>query len=140
MPKRGLLIAALMLAVGVWGVSEMERGHSNEKEERARLFCKLSGEELRERIGRVRAGLLEQVLAVDELERGYRFWVPRSEGSLRSLADFVKAESDCCSFFDFEIALRSAEERVSLTLTGAPEAKRLLEQMLARAEFDPAAP
>lgn len=99
-------------------------------------FCRLSGEAMRERLGAIRTGLLENVVAVDELPDGYRFWVPRSEANLRRLADFVWAESDCCRFFDFEIALGREQTRASLAVTGSPEAKKMIAAMLHSVSFD----
>lgn len=131
-------LSVLVVWVALLGISGMGLGDNADLEEvgKTRLFCKLNSKELRARIGEVRSELLEHVVEVDELEGGYRFWVARSEPNLRKLADFVKAESDCCAFFNFEISLRAGEERVSLSVSGAAEAKSLLEKMLLQAEFD----
>ena len=49
---------------------------------------------------------------------------------------WVKFESDCCSFLDFEIALVRGAERVSLSVAGETAAKALLRELLRQAEFE----
>ena len=98
--------------------------------------CKLPSDELRARLDEMRTRLLEEVVAIDELDDGYRLWFERSSDRLRELAAFVDSESQCCPFFDFAIFLRGEADVVALTLTGPDEAKKMLEAMAESAGFD----
>ena len=100
------------------------------------VYCRLTSTEMRERLGAIKATLLERTVGIDELEDGYRFWLPRSEENLETLAQFVAAESACCPFFHFTIELAPKAERVSLAVTGPAKAKKMTRKMLESVDFD----
>lgn len=68
--------------------------------------------------------------AIRETEKGYEFQFNPSDVSLAELADWVAAESKCCSFFDFHIDLEQEGYLLCLRLTGADGAKAFI-----RSEF-----
>lgn len=100
------------------------------------VFCKLSSAEMRARLGELRTEFLTRIVAVDELDRGFRYWVGKSEAHLVMLAKFVEFESNCCGFMDFEIGLAGDEDRVSLTITGTDGTKGFLQEMMKSVSFD----
>lgn len=140
MNSHGLMTAGLLLCLGAGGVPARqerarEAGEPGAGEE-AGIYCRLSSKELRERVGELRAGFFAGVVAVDDLESGYRFWFERSSERLHDLADFVDFESECCPFLRFEISLQGEGELVALSLTGRDGTRELLEAMAESAAFD----
>ncbi len=67
---------------------------------------------------------VEEVL---ELEEGYAFRHSPDRAVLLAIAEFVANERLRCPFFDFEITVERAGGPVWLRMTGAGEAKRVLE-------------
>jgi hypothetical protein len=65
-----------------------------------------------------------------ETEAGYEFQFTATEVSLSEIADFVAAESKCCPFFDFHVAVECEGSLLRLGLTGKEGAKAFI-----RAEF-----
>ena len=65
-----------------------------------------------------------------ETEAGYEFRFRPTDLSLTDLAEWAQAESKCCPFFDFQIALRESGGLLCLSLSGPEGAKTLI-----RAEF-----
>jgi hypothetical protein len=61
-----------------------------------------------------------------ETEAGYEFQFDAAEVSLSELADFVAAESRCCPFFDFRIAVEREGQLLKLGLTGEEGAKAFI--------------
>jgi hypothetical protein len=94
------------------------------------VYCKLTSTELRARLEQIRVDLLGAVVAVDDLDSGYRFWFESSSDRLRQLAEFVDFESQCCPFLDFEISLKSEAKVVALSLTGPDGTRELLKAMV----------
>jgi len=72
---------------------------------------------------RLRADV-EEVL---ELEDGYAFRHSPDRAVLLDVAEFVANERLCCPFFEFGITVERSGGPVWLRLTGAGEAKRILE-------------
>ena len=67
---------------------------------------------------------------VVETENGYEFRFRPAEMSLAELAEWVSAESKCCPFFDFQIALEGKGSALCLRLAGEEGVKPFI-----RAEF-----
>jgi hypothetical protein len=65
-----------------------------------------------------------------ETETGYEFHFRDTDLSLTDLAEWVQAESKCCPFFDFQIALRDGGMLLCLSLTGQEGVKSFI-----RSEF-----
>jgi len=78
--------------------------------------------------------LTERLMAarkeIVETEKGYEFQYSPGDVSLSELAEWVVAESKCCSFFDFHIDLEREGKLVCLRLTGEEGIKGFI-----RAEF-----
>lgn len=100
------------------------------------IFCKLSTAEMRARVGELRTEFMTQIVAVEELEDGFTYWVDKAPERLVMLANFVDFESDCCGFMNFTIGLQGGEARVSMTITGPDGTKALLEEMMRSVSFD----
>ncbi len=108
-----------------WAMTQDETG----------IFCKLSTTEMRERLGQMRAEFFIQVIDVDEVEAGYRYWFQKTPERLAMLAAFIDSESRCCAFFQFTLSLAPEAERVSLSLSGREGTKELLESTMQSVEF-----
>ena len=64
---------------------------------------------------------------VVELEDGYAFRHSPDRAVLLAVAEFVSNERLCCPFFEFGITVERAGGAVWLRITGAGEAKQVLE-------------
>jgi hypothetical protein len=67
---------------------------------------------------------------VRELEDGYAFRHSSDREVLLTVAEFVANERLCCPFFEFGITVERAGGPVWLRMTGAGDAKRILEAEL----------
>ena len=74
--------------------------------------------------------LFAKKIATLEIERGYEFQYRPEDVSVAEVAEWVVAESKCCSFFDFHIDLEEQGRLVCLRLTGAEGIKQFI-----RSEF-----
>ena len=93
------------------------------------LACNLSAltavqQERQRALYRLLRADVEEVL---ELEDGYAFRHSPDRAVLLALAEFIANERLCCPFFEFEITVERAGGPVWLRVTGAGEAKRVLE-------------
>jgi hypothetical protein len=61
-----------------------------------------------------------------ETEKGYEFQFSPQNVTLAELADWVVAESKCCSFFDFHIDLENEGKLICLRLTGEEGIKQFI--------------
>jgi hypothetical protein len=85
-----------------------------------KLYCNigaLSGEE-RARHSAMTKKLIAMRDAVVETPKGYEFQFTPANVSVAELAEWVVAESKCCSFFYFHIDLEKQGRLVCLGLTG----------------------
>ncbi len=96
------------------------------------IACTLPEAELRAWREQVQAEVKAGVVSIEELDDGYVYWFERTPERLAKLADFVWFESGCCAFLDFEIRVRSGDERISLRLTGPEGTKDFLRRTLSR--------
>jgi hypothetical protein len=74
--------------------------------------------------------LRADVEEVRELADGYAFRHSPDRDVLLAVAEFVANERLCCPFFEFGLAVERAGGPVWLHMTGAGEAKRILEAAL----------
>jgi hypothetical protein len=74
--------------------------------------------------------LRADVEEVVELKDGYAFRHSSDRAVLLAVAEFVANERLCCPFFEFGITVERAGGPVWLRMTGAGEAKRILEAEL----------
>ncbi len=74
--------------------------------------------------------LSEKLMAVRkeivETEKGYEFQFSPQNVTLAELADWVLAESKCCSFFDFHIDLENEGKLICLRVTGEEGIKQFI--------------
>lgn len=74
--------------------------------------------------------LLEVRRATVETEKGYELQFSPADVTVAEVAEWVVAESKCCSFFHFHIDLENEGTLICLRLTGAEGVKQFI-----RAEF-----
>jgi hypothetical protein len=74
--------------------------------------------------------LLAKKIATLETEKGYEFQYRPEDVSVAEVAEWVVAESKCCTFFDFHIDLEEEGRLVCLRLTGTDGIKQFI-----RSEF-----
>jgi hypothetical protein len=95
------------------------------------MVCKLTNSELQKRKATVIADLKKKILDKKELKNGYAFKFEASDEILDELTDFVKAERQCCDFFQFAILVNASHSEVWLELTGEEGAKEFIQTELA---------
>ena len=123
--------ASLIIATGLGAAVASEGGVEPEG-----LYCKLTTPELRQRVGEIKAEFVTAIVAVDELEDGYRYWFSKSPGRLSKLGEFVEAESECCPFLHFQLEVVGEAKEVSLALRGPAGTKEFLKGFALETEFD----
>ena len=93
-----------------------------------RFFCNIKALTPEERAHHKQ--LSEKLMAarkeIVETEKGYEFQFSPQNVTLAELADWVVAESKCCSFFDFHIDLENDGKLICLRLTGEEGIKQLI--------------
>lgn len=142
MGKIGIVQSAALLAVcGCFGAgARTEQTLEQYQEAKAKgvainsqsFYCKtkaLSGEE-RARHEALTKKLLANRQETIETEKGYEFQFSPADVSVAEVAEWVVAESKCCSFFDFHIDLEKEGTLICLRLTGTEGVKQFI-----RAEF-----
>ena len=70
--------------------------------------------------------LLSARKATVETEKGYELQFSPADVTVAEVAEWVVAESRCCSFFDFHIDLENAGTLICLRLTGAEGVKQFI--------------
>jgi hypothetical protein len=95
------------------------------------LACSLSGPELAGRRSEVEE-IFEGCLRADELEDGYEFRFPGSEGWATRLTEFIVFERACCPFFAFELVFEPEGGPILLQIRGPEGAKDIVAGMVAR--------
>lgn len=100
------------------------------------VYCRLTGAEMRARLGEIRGDFLLHVKGIDELEKGYRYWFEKTPELMNMLAEFIEFESRCCAFFRFDLSVAPGADRVSLSLTGGDDVKDFLESTMKSVQFD----
>ena len=76
--------------------------------------------------------LVKMSLGVDEDAHSFTVHFAKNEANLRSAAQFMFFEGQCCPFIEFELRVSGEQERASLTMRGPEGAKDFL-----RAELHP---
>lgn len=99
--------------------------------ERARIpiACSLDAGQVGDRLGWWRAVMAHAIGEPVTVEGGVRVRLPSAlEVEVRRL---VAAESECCAFFDFDVASADGTGDVVLTVGAPPEARPLIDSLLA---------
>ena len=134
-PFRRVVLLGITLLVGAVVGTEI-LAEENGMAAQQGMYCRLSGDEMRDRLGAIRTEFLVNVTGVDELEDGYRYWFEKTPQRIKQLAEFIDFESTCCAFMRFDLSVAPGAETVSLTLAGLDGAKQMLESMMTSVEFD----
>lgn len=97
------------------------------------IACLLDPELVRERADAWR-DLVAQAAEVRVTPGGVRLLLP-SRDLLPAVADLVRAEHECCPFFDF--TLRVYQRGLSLEVSAPPEARLLVDDLLGTSQTAP---
>jgi hypothetical protein len=95
------------------------------------IACTLEPTEMRERAASIDALLDDALLDQREIDGGLRADFRDAPDVERRLHELVAAESRCCAFLSF--AVGRDEDALWLDITGAPEARPVIDQFFARA-------
>lgn len=90
------------------------------------IRCTLTSDELRHRKETVLASLKAQVVERKEMDNGYAYTFPGADKVVDELAEFIKTERACCSFFTFGLTVAGDGSGACLELTGPEGAKELI--------------
>lgn len=90
------------------------------------VSCKLTSPELQKRKETVIASLKKQILQRKELPNGYAYKFAGTDEVVDELAEFVKSERSCCSFFIFGLSFSGNGSEAWLNLTGPEGAKEMI--------------
>ena len=134
--KKIATVAALALVAGSAGAAGLAgqsapEGRKAEKQmttTQSKFFCNTKALAPEERAHHKQ--LSEKLMAVRkeivETEKGYEFQFSPQNVTLAELADWVLAESKCCSFFDFHIDLENEGKLICLRVTGEEGIKQFI--------------
>ncbi len=95
----------------------------------APLVCTLKGAKLIERKETLQKVIFSKIKKLEEVDSGFILFFNYDETFLMKMTDYVIAENNCCPFFTFEIKIHGKSDAV-LTISGSPEAKKMLEILL----------
>lgn len=95
---------------------------NNDKE----ISCKLTSPELQKRKETVITSLKKQILEKKELPNGYAYKFAGTDAVVDELAEFVKSERSCCSFFTFGLSFSGDGTEAWLNLTGPEGTKEMI--------------
>lgn len=87
-------------------------------------------EELKARKETVLASLKKKIIESHELKNGYAFKFSGSDQIVDELAEFIKTERECCSFFIFNLSVSGDKSEAWLTMTGVEGAKDFITEEL----------
>jgi hypothetical protein len=86
--------------------------------------------EMRKRHAKIWAKMEEEVLGINETEKGYAFNFPFDDNLFQDLAEYITYERLCCPFFEFTLEMKPADEQVRLQLSGGKGVKEFLRSEL----------
>ena len=94
------------------------------------LSCALPSAELKQRKETVIHNLVGKIVGRKELNNGYSYKFGGGDPIIDELAEFVKTERACCSFFSFHLSFSSDQKAAWLKITGPPGAKEFIRSEL----------
>lgn len=94
------------------------------------LCCTLTTPELQRRKATVLLQLQKQILERRESENGYSFRFPGEDDVIDELAEFIKTERACCSFFTFDLSVKGDKSGSWLHLSGPAGVKDFIRDEL----------
>lgn len=90
------------------------------------ISCKLTTPEFQKRKETVIASLKSKIIERKELPNGYSYKFAGTDTIVDELAEFVKSERACCSFFTFSLSFSGDGTEAWLNLTGSEGAKEMI--------------
>lgn len=93
---------------------------------RQAIACSLTSDEPRNRKETVLARLKAQVVTRKELDNGFAYTFPGTDQMVDELAEFIKTERACCSFFTFGLTVAGDRSSACLELTGPDGVKDMI--------------
>jgi hypothetical protein len=100
------------------------------KNDQSSVSCKLTTPELKKQKETIIKDLKSQLLTKKELKNGYYYKFTGSDNMIDALAEFIKTERKCCSFFTFKLSISGDASEVLLEITGPKGAKEFLKSEL----------
>lgn len=94
------------------------------------LSCKLTTPALQERKATILASLKKKIKEKKELANGYAYRFEGSDAIIDELANFIKTERECCSFFTFNLSVSGDKSEAWLELKGPEGAKDFIKSEL----------
>ena len=92
------------------------------------FVCQLTSPELQKRKATIIGELKSKVVEKRELELGFSYRFRGNDENLYMVFEFIKAERQCCPFFEFQVHVGS--DMVTLEVTGEPGAKEFMSSEL----------
>jgi len=94
------------------------------------LSCALSAPAMRQRKDTVIRSLVAQIQSRKELLNGFSYKFSGGDPIVDELAEFVKTERTCCSFFSFHLFFQPQKRSARLTITGPTGTKAFIQAEL----------
>jgi hypothetical protein len=101
-----------------------------DKETSAKLVCRLTSPELKQRKETVITSLKKQILAKKELTNGYSYKFAGTDKMVDELIEFIKTERECCNFFVFNLLINGDKSVTVLEIKGPQRAKEFIKTEL----------
>jgi len=115
---RLLMVWIIVIGLPLTLLAQEETKNMKTAVNEAKLSCKLTTPELRQRKETVIAELKNQLLEKMETEKGFKYKFNGSDKMLDLLNSFIKTERLCCSFFVFNLTVSSDDSFAWLELSG----------------------
>ena len=90
------------------------------------ITCKLTSPQLQKYKTKVIAGLKNDILERKELKKRHSYKFKAIDNVIDELAEFVKTERACCSFFSFTLSISAYKNEVWLKITGPQGSKEFI--------------
>ncbi len=94
------------------------------------LVCTLTSAEMKERKATVIANLQKELIEKKELKDGFAFKFKGTDAMVDELTSLIKTESECCSFFTFNLSVAGDKSAAWLELSGPEGAKDFIKTEL----------
>ena len=93
------------------------------------LVCTLTESELIKRKEALKEAIFSKVVKKEEVDNGYIFFFKDEKGMLSTLTSFIVEEQKCCTFFHYDISIRSNGKGIALKISGPLGAKMLMDSI-----------
>jgi hypothetical protein len=95
------------------------------------IVCSLPPGELASRRQALLPGLVRRATRVESVENGWRLVFAPAPGLLRTIAEVIDAERECCRYLRFDIAAEPDRGPIALTVTGPAGTQAMVQDLLA---------